>query len=227
MAVDAVPVPSVLPPPDEIRRVAAEVISRRDYSLGEVNSEPSAFSKWLGGFLEDLFRPVASGFDALDAISPVLSWVVAILICAIVILLLIRICFVIKAAVARRKANSMQITYDDDNEISEGPEAWELRSRQAAVQGDYISALRYLFRAGLLRLEQAHKRKPRKGATNREYLRFYRNRPSSEPLTLFVQTIDLCWYGDRSCSRQDYMLGIKAHAHICQLAGEGDNADSA
>ena len=79
----------------------------------------------------------------------------------------------------------------------------ELKAEQAEAQGDFIGAVRLLFRASLLRIERAEERPIRRGITNWELLRRYRTSPLFAPLERFVQTIDSKWYGHDECVRDD------------------------
>jgi hypothetical protein len=92
------------------------------------------------------------------------------------------------------------------------------------ARGDYIAAVRLLFRACLLRLESAEKRAARAGVTNREHLRQHQDSPVFEPLRVFVDIIDTKWYGRGDCGRDDYEACIAAHARIHQFAKDGLHA---
>ena len=98
------------------------------------------------------------------------------------------------------------------------PETWERRAQEAFMNQEYIAAVRYLFRACLLRLERANKHRIRRGATNREYLRRYRETAAFEPLSRFVEVIDTKWYGGGSCVLEDYQDCAQAHSTICHFA---------
>ena len=105
------------------------------------------------------------------------------------------------------------------------PKFLEQRSIEAAGTGDYILAIRLLFRAGVLRIEQAQKHALRRGVTNREILTRYQNTPIAEPLGLFVDMIDRKWYGDDVCIEMDYRNCTDAHATIRQFAVRSGHVD--
>ena len=84
-------------------------------------------------------------------------------------------------------------------------------------------AVRLLFRACLLRLELAESRKYRGGTTNREVLLRHRNTAVYEPIRLFVETLEVKWYGLGECSLSDYESCRLAHAELVRSAkGAGD-----
>jgi len=107
------------------------------------------------------------------------------------------------------------------------PRVLERDAGEAAARGDYITAVRLLFRASLLRLEQQMNRKARPGLTNREWLRRYQHSTVHGALRLFVDTIDVKWYGGGSCSAADYEGCMQAHAVIRGMRLEGPHADRA
>jgi hypothetical protein len=96
------------------------------------------------------------------------------------------------------------------------PEALVREAERAGRDGDYIGAIRLLFRAALRRMEVVEKRKLRPGATNRELLRRYRSTPLHESLERFVETIDTKWYGGATCLESDYSLCRSEHDRIRQ-----------
>jgi hypothetical protein len=98
------------------------------------------------------------------------------------------------------------------------PAALEQEAESASRAGDYIGAIRLLFRAALRRIEVVEKRKLRPGFTNRELLRRYRSTPLHDSLERFVETIDDKWYGDGICLESDYVYCRSEHERIRQYA---------
>ena len=100
------------------------------------------------------------------------------------------------------------------------PVSLEEEADRAGSRGDYIGAIRLLFRAALRRIEVAEKKKLRPGSTNRELLRRYRSTPLFTPLERFVETIDNKWYGGGTCVEEDYLTCRGEHARILKHVEE-------
>ena len=107
------------------------------------------------------------------------------------------------------------------------PLALERLAQEAVAQGDFISAVRYLFRACLVRLQANDERTFRPGMTNREYLRRFRKTSFVDSLALFVELIDTKWYGGGDCRREDYESCRTAYALIQQQMKDISHAHSA
>jgi len=75
-----------------------------------------------------------------------------------------------------------------------------------------------LLQASVLRLEQAEQRINRPGTTNRELLRRYRSSAVVRPLSTLVDTVDQSWFGDRPCTRLDYLDCLSAHDEIASAS---------
>src|SRR5262249_15173179 len=92
----------------------------------------------------------------------------------------------------------------------------EKKSEDAAAKHDYITAVRLLFRAALLRIAEREKRQLRPGMTNREYVRRYQKAVFSAELRQFVDVLDAKWYGHGLCDSDDYQTCRRAHRIICE-----------
>ena len=215
-----------LPPPETIQKTAQEVLARPYYKL-EVSPYEYDFSllKPIVRFIGTILRPFQYAFAALRAISPVLAWIFIIVLCLLLAGLIAHIIYSFKVALAKRKHRGGLAAAQ--KEMADEPAEWEKKAGESAASGDYISALRYLFRACLLRLERAHKRPLRRGATNREYLGFFRKSSAYGPLSFFVEMIDYKWYGGDSCTLENYQEGKNAHLQILSLEGRTAHADGA
>ena len=195
-----------LPDPDVIRRTADEVMRRPEFQLEPVR-DWSIFWKFVAGlwwaFLEFLGR--------LWDISPALAWLVCILLIATLVALVVHIVYSLRqgfrshiglgsAIISRRRQ------FD--------PGQLEREAEEAANRHDYIGAVRLLFRAAVLRLDQRHGRVARPGTTNREYLARYRATGVIDALAQFVDVIDAKWYGYGECDVDDYRRCRRANALI-------------
>jgi hypothetical protein len=76
----------------------------------------------------------------------------------------------------------------------------------AAAAGEYRNALRYLFRATLLALQERELVELRPGLTNREYLRALRLGAGASHAALagLIDLFDVTWYGHRPVTASDY-----------------------
>lgn len=160
----------------------------------------------------------------LHAISPVLAWLFVVLLVVILVALVVHIIYTFKQALGRRRNAGLERARDA---APLDPAVLEGRAREAASAGDYIGAVRHLFRACLIRLQRAERRPLRRGTTNRELLRRYQTSSIAEALRTFVETIDRKWYGGEVCTSSDYEQCAQAHDQIRRSAGELAHADCA
>jgi biopolymer transport protein ExbB/TolQ len=155
-------------------------------------------------------------FDTLYAVSPLVAFAYVVALVVILVVLLWHIIYTFRAAL-RGRVEDRRYGGHQGRELQ--PAELEDRARHAAERQDYIAAVRYLFQACLLRLEQAEKRTLRKGATNHEYLRRFQGTPAYEPLHRFVDIIDCKWYGGGRCELSDFDECRRAHAEILLRQG--------
>jgi len=204
---------AALPEPDVIRRTADEVIRRPEFQLTPVR-DFSPIWEWLWRLIE----PILGFFGRLWDISPALAVVFVVVLVIVLVALVAHIMYAFARAISggkglagigplgRRRTDPSQLESDAD---------------EAARRGDFIQAVRLLFRAALVRLEHRQNREPRPGITNREYLRRYRDSAVFEALRQFVDVIDAKWYGYGTCDAADYDRCRQAHALIRGAAGAG------
>jgi hypothetical protein len=209
--------PRSLPDPNAIRRVAEQVIRRPDYNI---DAPPEDGLNLAELFLRALFRCLQAFFEfikLIDGLPPVLYWLVIIGMCVVVVAIVGHIVWTIYSLFQRRQTSR---EFRLSTSQSSDPAVLERQAHEAGAAGDYVAAVRLLFRAALRRLEQAENRKFRRGATNRDYLRRYRGTPVFSALNVFVETIDHKWYGRELCVREDYEDCLAAHAEIRRSASD-------
>jgi len=211
MAAEIFTQPPPLPSPEVIRQTASEVIQRPDYVF-----EPGADLSFIVRFIESVVRALMRMFERMYDISPFLAWFVVVFLFLTALGLFVHVIYTLRAALQGHR-RSVGIG-ETGEEGAEEPERWEEKARAAAAAGDYIGAVRCLLRAGLLCLESARKRTVRRGQTNREYLRGFRETPAFEPLRRLVEVVDYKWYAGADCSPQDYEGGAQAYAEIRRAA---------
>lgn len=212
-----------LPGSSEIRRTAAEILSNSKYDLDANAPESSLLQKWIFEKIDSLLEPLRHAFEALSEISPWLAWTITFLLIAILVALIVHTAYMFRLALRGRS----RAQYPDPREVDPRrlPETWERKAREALAAQDYIGAVRFLFRAGLLRLEDVRKGTFRFGKTNREYLKDFSTTAASEPLHVFVETIDTKWYGGGVCSHEEYRLCEEAYSVIETAADGMKNAE--
>lgn len=212
-----------LPSAESIREAAREVVGRSHFDLDSSRQE--------GGtplFLEILrwiLRPFFWLFDRLEGLPEFLRWLIVILCVVACIALIAHIIYTLIKAVGD-PTNRRRLQLDSAaREID--PTEIERDAELAGAQGDYIGAIRLLFRAALRRLEVFEKKKFRPGITNREVVRRYRASPLAESLTRFVNTIEQKWYGQLPCEQADYLSCRNEHGRICEYIRDAKPALSA
>ncbi|HEX4143535.1 MAG TPA: DUF4129 domain-containing protein [Pirellulales bacterium] len=195
-----------LPDPDVIRRTADEVVRRPEFQL-----EPVRDSSVLQKFLVRLWMWFLKLLSQLWDISPVLAWLVVIFLIAALVALIVHIVYTLRQGL--RSHIGLGATLLSKRRQLD-PVQLERQSEEAANRHDYIGAVRLLFRAAVLRLDQHTGRAARPGMTNREYLARYRASSVIDALGQFVDVIDAKWYGYGECDVEDYRRCRQAHALI-------------
>ena len=219
------PESSSLPDPEVIRRTAAEVIQRPDYQLDKVGGDSSGLVEMFLKLLWWMLTPFRWLFEALEWLPDPVRWLVVIGLVVIVVALITHIVYTIIVAIRgpqRRRSYAV-----DAAPIPLDPAILEKQALEAAARGEFIDAVRLLFRACLLYLERYEKRAFRRGTTNRDLLRRYNGTPVHPPMSRFVETIDLKWYGGGDCLQADYDACQVAYRHIGTVIRERPDAHSA
>lgn len=206
-----------LPPPDAIREKARVVVARPDYQLDAGRSESGR--QWWLSILRWILAPFRWLFEALEGLPDALRWLVVIVLAIVCVALISHIVwsFVVAIRGPRRKTSRVAARRAERH-IDPADLVREAETLQAS--GEYIKAVRLLFRASLLRLERLENRQFRPGFTNRALLARYRSSPMREPLSRFVETIDTKWYGDEVCGEPDYVACRMEHDRLQKLIRE-------
>ena len=210
------PAPMQLPV-DAVRDTAREVIARPEFQVDEPSSLPFDLLHYVLRFLEKVLRPFQEFSEYLYAASPLLFWLLFVGLVLIVIALIAHIVYSFKVALARRAEANSGLT---KSKRVVDPTKLEADAKGAAARGDFIGAVRLIFRACLARLEAVEERSWRLGLTNRELLSRYRNTPMAEALRTFVETIDAKWYGHALCDVGDYEACLQAQGLVKRHVGE-------
>jgi hypothetical protein len=207
-----------------IRHTAAEVVQRPEFQLQQEVNPRSKIIAWLLDLLDLILTPMFHFFAGLWDMSPLLAVAVVILLGMVLVMLLAHIAYTFHQAMQKRtKTASLGALATKTLD----PRSLEIEAEEAAHHQDYIRAVRLLFRASLLRLEQADRRGIRPGITNREYLRRFRDTAAHDTLQMFVDIIDAKWYGYGTCDVRDYMKCQWAHDQISSASGGTSHAHGA
>ncbi len=194
------------PDAQTIRRTARDIVNRSEFQIRPVYS-----NRAIWDFIERIFGPIIRFFAGLWDISPILAWVVIIALILLGALLVLHIVYTFQKAIARRAEIGGLLNGDVRKN---DPAELERQAEDAAIGQQYVTAVRLLFRAALLRIAQREKRELRPGTTNREYLRRYGRSTFADSLRKFVEVIDAKWYGLGVCDADDYRACRLAHSNI-------------
>ena len=214
---------AVMPSPETLREKAAEIVAGRDYRLDSGQSDNSWMFALMLEVIEWILVPLRWLFALTEGLPSFLRWMIVLGLVAIVVLLTGHIVYSIASAIRGPKRVSGSGL--DERRRTIDPTELERLASEAARRTDYLTAIRFLFRASVVRLERSEKKSNRPGTTNRELLRRYRNRPElGDSLRQLVETIDRKWYGDEVCSDADYAACQSAHREVCRTLGEPAHA---
>jgi len=193
-----------VPSNEVIREKAREVLSRDDYDLSAFTGrEPNRLWEFLGWIWDRLVELT----EFLQGLLGPWVWLLYVALTALLVLLVWHIGYTMSRGLriqerAPRPAQGGR---------SRDPRELERLAEAALGLNDYVEAVRLLFRAAILRLENAERRTNRPGMTNRELLRRYRPTPLYSALQQFVEVLDTAWYGGHECGQADYELCRQAH----------------
>lgn len=214
-----------LPDAETIRRTADEVLARPEFQAEPLGDSGATIWDLFLRALAWLITPFRWLFNALEGIPDVLRWSIVVGLALALVALISHITYTIVTVV--RGSNPSHKKFTLETQRPPDPADLERQSREAAARQDYIGAVRLLFRACLLRLEEAEKRKIRAGTTNRELLRKHKSSLAYRPMKQFVDTIEWKWYGLGECGAEDYEVCRTAHGEILRVAGSGADAHGA
>jgi hypothetical protein len=208
-----VPAPSA----SEIQAKAAEIVARNDYQLEAAKEQPSWSSDLFAQLIEWILVPLKWIYNATEGLPEFTRWIIVGVLVVLVLLLTGHIVYSLAKGLGGGKTRKS----GGKAEVAErriDPQKLESLADEAAAKHDFITAVRLLFRAGVIRIEAKEEKKNRPGATNRELLRRYQKQPTlGAALRLFVDTIDRKWYGDEICTDTDYAACRSAHDDVRRL----------
>jgi len=204
---------SKLPAPEGIRAVAREVVARPYYELGDGPPLDTSPPFWLELF-RWLLTPFKWLYDAMEGMPDFVRWIIVIGMVLLCIALIAHIVYTFVRAIQGPLPGRSRKYVTPTTEIN--PAELEAQADIVGQQGQYIEAIRLLFRASLRRIELAENKKFRPGCTNRELLRRFRATPLASPLGRFVEMLERKWYGNEPCGQADFVACHADNASIRQ-----------
>lgn len=214
---------TALPPPDVIRKTAEEVVSRPYFELDSTARRDS--TPFVLELIRWILAPFRWLFESLEGLPEFVRWLVVVVTVVICIALTAHIIYTLIVAIRGPTARHRRQFEQEAAEVD--PLELERQAESVGKQGDYIGAIRLLFRSALRRIELAERNRFRPGFTNRELLRRYRMTPLYGSLERFVDTIEMKWYGNIPCEQIDYQSCRSAHVRICEFVRQSGSADPA
>ncbi len=204
-----------IPDPSTIRQTAQEIVQGDEYQLESVATADDSIMlsiifkiiRWIG----DFFRALDGLLGDLPAF---LRWFIIIALVALLTLLIMHIIYTIRLMIkGGGKKGEFQFATE---KMRVKPETLEKEAERLSNQKDYISAVRHLFLACLIRLEEFEKKTYSRGMTNHQHLVHFKGTPVFDPFKTFVDVIDFKWYGEDECLEEDFITCKTAHLNICK-----------
>lgn len=208
---------AALADPESVRRKAIEVVSRPEFDLSPSSDAPLNLGLRI---LMWILKPIGWLFAALGDISLPLKIVIVSVLVLVLAALITHIVYTFIRAFQGPVRKRHALVADRPLQ----PEAFEATARRRAREGDFIGAIRALFKAALLRIEQSETKPLRRGITNREILKRYRSSRLFEPLGKFIEMIDSRWYGYTPCEQLDFAICESEYERIRSVLEGRPNA---
>jgi len=217
--------PRVLPDPETIRRTAAEILENPEFQIDQDTKLGGTIVDMALLVLEWVLVPFRWLFNAMDGLPDGLRWVVVLGLSALLLFFVGHLLYTLVTTCRPQTQNSKFISaLASRRKRSAGD--FEQLAQEARTQHDFISAVRFLFRASLVHLQSLEGRAFSPGLTNRQYLRRYQKSPFLESLQSFVDIIDTSWYGNGVCQEAEYLKCRDAYAEIRRQTKGGTHADN-
>ena len=178
--------------PEAARRAARDIVGSRRFRPEEVPKPLEGVLRWLGDRLAPigrLFEPIIDFFS--EGVGRIL---LVVLIAAVVALIAYRLSRSRTTSAARHRRHSIR-----QGETSLDPDQLERDAAVAEAAGALDRAIRFRFRAGLLRLDRAGAISYRPSLTSSQVARSLRSRDFEE----LAATFDAIAYGGRPADATD------------------------
>lgn len=198
--IDALALPDTTAP-DDARQQLESILSRPPFeqpeSITRSESYVSKFLDWLIRLIDGVLEPVANvGPGPANILGWVITTLALLLIVGVLIYLLLSL----------RRASGREAHLDDDTLLEEritSAQAMQHASEQVQ-HGDRRTAVRYLYLASLLWLDERELLRYDRALTNREYLRQLTNPELRTHLAPVIETFDRVWYGYSTLNADEF-----------------------
>jgi hypothetical protein len=204
---------------ETIRRTATEVLAGPGFRLhsGVSDPEPSLLLELLLRLVEW----IVNAFRFFQGLPAALRFVIAAALVGILAIIVWHIAATILSVCGPRRAT---LPAGRTRLPAERPEDLEQSAEAAARAGNLVTAVRYLFRSALRRIEIAAGTPWPRGLTDRELLARTTPSPLHAPLSGFVDTLERAWYGDHPCGPADLAACRQHHGRIIEVLASGVKA---
>lgn len=211
------------PSPEALRDAATRIVGGPGYHLDTQQSQNAWTEELIFQILRWVLTPLRWLFDLTEGLPDVLRWLIVI---GLVILMAILIWHMGRTLlIAMRGPARGSHAGFTSRQRGFSAEDLEQFAVEAGRAGDHIAAIRFLFRASVVRLEQSSKQRHRPGATNRELLKRFSQWPEvATSIRYFVDVIDRKWYGDEFCTEADYARSQSEYESVCGFLRERGHA---
>ena len=220
MLFSVAPLNASLPAAEEIRDTARLVLERPEFQVETAPPGAEQLLQLLEWLIRQLLRPFVWLFNAMEGFPDPLRWLIVIALFVLLIALLGHIFYTVFSVLRPPSRKTTLVDVARGNELQ--PADFEKLADEAAADRDYIGAVRCLFRAALVSLQQREQRRLRPGITNREILSRLRDARLVDAMRLFVETIDAGWYGRQPCGEGEYRRCREAY-QLLRGPGEAKN----
>jgi uncharacterized protein YggT (Ycf19 family) len=205
--------------PEQLARLD-EVLARSEFqvSLGGsiVQRYLDALRAWVWSWIVWLLEPLLALFrENQEAVSPILVFGLIAISLVIVIggLILLR-----RLSRGSMAGNSTLVDFAETGRLRAADEL--ARARQHAESGDPRQAIHHTYLAVLLRLDEREHLTFDGALTNRELLPRLTAAPElAEPFAALVTAFDRLWYGQQTCSPEEYAAFRELADHVWKAAG--------
>jgi len=206
----------------EIRQTLKEILQRREFQENKTNGfwqqimdkishwldsqsgGKTDFSvwKWLGKLIEVLGYPA--------------FFILVVLLIMFIGYGIFKLCKIINTSDSDKRIRTKA------KMVNKSPGEMRIEADAESRAGNYKGALRLYYQAMLLELDQKRFIVYRAYKTNREYIREINQKfPSkSSSFRQFLNLFEVIWYGGKSCTQKDLVLGISLLASIREESGD-------
>jgi len=195
-------------PEERVKEILSNPIYR-DQMSGQKDS-------WLNDALETLFRRLGEWFSnvmpkggptggmgaGIPVVTSIVIWVLVAIVAAFLIFMIASIAYKRQKAESTSKEGGLI----EDDEVNRSADEWLTQADKLASEGRFREAVRCLYLASLIRLDEARILRFERHETNWEHLYRYKDAPgrlAAFDLTPLTQQFDQIWYGFNSQGMPD------------------------